>query len=569
MTPYRDGTLLVESYDYEQPGTAGLVVYDPADESVEPCGEVAIEEYSPLQGLAYDADTDTIYCSKGGEICPVDLQAGEIGAGITDMPLETYGGASACVLRAATMPICSDGAVIRNLDPAQQGPDPAEDQRQHLERQRHQRLLPLCQRPRRRERGALPRLTETQNLLENMMNRDDSIDVYVMNTSSSIYDALYRRGYLMELDGSEKLMALADRMYPQLREAVSAGGHLVALPVTFNSWTLGVNEKALEALGMTLDDVPDNWMDLLAFIANLEQPLKEHPNVHLFYAGYTAREARNDLFNSIFEDYSRYINANDPAMGYNTELLRGLLAKLEQIDFVALVCAEDSEDDGERGDRYMDYGEDSMLLQLGTGCTIGNFYSDFTPLLMGLDADTPMPLVLRADVAVVNPFTRHPEMAMAFMEELADSLSTSTRYCLDPSLNEPIRGEQNEESAADAQEWLEELNGELEEADAADQADDGGDHGAMAGEPGVLGELRLGCVPAGDRLVPRPRRQHGHGGRELAVCRRQRRGLGPDQPVPRPQHQPGRDAHRHRPQGADDADGGELSDAFGESRGHR
>ena len=88
---------------------------------------------------------------------------------------------------------------------------------------------------------------------------------------------------------------------------------------------------------------------------------------------------------------------------------------------------------------------------------------------MGLDANTPMPLVLRADVAVVNPFTRHPEMAMAFMEELADSLSTSTRYCLDPSLNEPIRGEQNEESAADAQKWVEDATADLADADEADK----------------------------------------------------------------------------------------------------
>ena len=469
MTYYRDGALLIEQYNYEQPDKVRLLVYDPADESIQPLCELEVAEYSPLNGLAYDARTDAIYCALGGEICPVDLQEGKVGEGVTDMPLEIYSGTVAFVTESGYYVVCADGACVRNLDPGQRaevrlkindsGWNECVNTAYYRFSNAHGDVSTVLSRD----------WNEAQNLLENMMNRDDSIDIYVLNVSSTIYDALYKRGYLMELDSSEKLGKLAESMYPDIRDALCSNGRLVAIPVDFSSWTLGVNEAALEKLGLSIADVPDNWVDFLDFLVSLEEPLK-NSKMHLFYSGYTDRDARNDLFNAIFEDYQRYVTAVNPSMGYNTDLLRGLLTKLEQIDFRALGLPEASEDEEEGGMvAYDEYGEDSTLMQSSVGCTIGNFYSGFTPILMGLDANTPMPLVLRTEVAVVNPFTKHPEQAIAFMEELADSLSTPARYCMDPSLNEPIRGEQNAESLADAQQWLDEAKADLEGAEEADR----------------------------------------------------------------------------------------------------
>ena len=471
MTLYREDTLLVEQYSYDQPDKVRLLCYDPADESVQVLGELTVPEYTPLTGIAYDAATDTIYCAKGGEICPVDLQAGEVGAGVTDMPLEVYGDIMAFVLEGSYYVTYSEGACIRNLDPEQRA-----EVRLKINDNSWNDSVNTAYYRFGNAHGDISLVlsrdwNESQNLLENMMNRDDSIDVYVLNSDSSIFDALYKRGYLMELDGSEKLKQFADTMYPDIRASLSSDGHLVALPVDFSSWTLGVNEKALERLGMTLQDVPDNWWDFLDFIAGLEAPLKDN-NLHLFYSGYTSQDARGDLFNAIFEDYQRYVNAVDPGMGYNTELLRGLLGKLEQIDFVALGCPEAEEDeDDSMAYSYSgtEYDEDTILLSSSMGCTFGSFYSSFTPVLMGLNADMPMPLVLHASVAFINPYTKHPQEALAYLEELADNLSLSTRYCLDPTLNEPVRGKQNEENAADARRWVEEARVELENADEADK----------------------------------------------------------------------------------------------------
>lgn len=468
MTAYRDGMILVELYDYNAADTARLAVYDPADDSVNPLAEITVAPYSPLQGLAYDPETDTVYCSKGGEVCRVDLEAGEIGEGVTDMPVETYSGAGACVLEGGYYAFASEGAAVRNLDPDQKAAT-----RLKISDSSWSDSITNAYYRFSNANGDVSVIlsrdyNDSQNLIENMMNRDDSIDIYVLQTSTNIYDALYNRGYLMELDGSEKALALAERMYPSLREALSRDGSLVALPVNCYAWTMGVNNKALEKLGLTLEDVPDNWSDFLDFVAGLGERM-EGTGVTLFYSGMTVRDARNSLFNALFEDYQRFVNQNDPAMGYDTELLRGLLAKLDGIDFIGLGCIEDEEEEDGEGGMIAYDEEGSALLQTGTGCSIGNFYSEDTPVLLRVDPEVPAALTLDMAVAIVNPFTQNPEQAMAFIDELAENLTSSVEYDLCPDLSEPIRGQWNEEYLADSRKMLEDLQAEYEEADAADK----------------------------------------------------------------------------------------------------
>lgn len=469
FTPYKDGTLLVEQYTYEQPGVARLVAYDPASGSTQQLAQFEISDYSPLNGLAYDAATDTLYCVRAGEVCPVDVATGAVLEGVTDMPVESYGSpGQSCVLEGGYYAFCSEGMVIRNLDPAQKadirlkindsGWSEAVNAAYYRFSNAHGDVSVVLSRD----------YSEQEKLIESMMNRDDSVDIYTLSTSSAIYSALYNRGYLMELDGSEKLAALAQGMYPSLAEDLSSDGHLVALPLSTYAYTLGINEKALEALGLSMADVPDNWSDFLDFLKGLEGVISENGRVKLFYPGYSDADARNELFTSIFEDYQRYVNKNDPAMGYNTEIMRGLMQKLEQIDFVAMGCIREEDREEFDYDQY-EYTDDGTLLQTGTGCSIGNFYSGYTPVLLGMAPGLKTPITLETTVAIVNPFTKHPDVALAFLEEVAENLPDTTRYCVDPSLSEPVRGKWNEEALAEFQRQLDELNRDLETADAMDK----------------------------------------------------------------------------------------------------
>lgn len=470
ITVYKDGLLLVEQYTYQQSDVARLLTYDPASDDVELVADLSIEAYSPIAGLAYDPSTDAVYCVKGGEICPIDLDTGEVGAGVTDMPVEGYAATGvSCVLNGGYYALCNDGAVIRNLDPGQ----------------RAEIRLKICDsnyveavnRAYNRFTAGHPEVNlvlsrdynEGRGLIENMMNRDDSVDIYTVYCSDARFDAVFKRGYMMELDG-EAVDALAESMYPSLRECVSQDGAMVAVPVEIYCWTPGINEEALEKLGYTIADVPDNWWDFLDFVKSLEDPISENDKIRLFYNGTTVSDARSNLFYGVFECYQRYVNAVANDMGYDTPLLRGLIDKIDALDFLALGCDEDP-DEGE--DNYGRYSynvdaEELVLFQTSVGCAIGGYNEGMTPIWMGLDADSKPPLLLETVVAFVNPFTRYPDQAREFMNALVEALPDAVRYNLDPSLSEPIRGAQNEQYLEEARQTLASAREELANAEPAE-----------------------------------------------------------------------------------------------------
>ena len=528
--------------------------------------EIPVENYNPPLGLAYDAATDTLYCIKSGEICPIDLQTGTIGEGITEMPLEAYSGAPGCILDGGYYAFCGEGAAIRNLDPAQKAQtklrindsfwSDSVNSAYYRFANAHGDVSVVLSRE----------YYEVENLIENMMNRDDRMDIYVLATSNSVYEALYNRGYLMELDGNEKVKALADSMYPGIREGLSTNGHLVALPLSTYSWSVGINEDALAKLGMKLEDVPDDWSGFLDFLAGLEGKLTAESGMHLLYSGYTDSDVRYELMNMILMDYQYYVNDTNPDMGYNNPLVHELLEKLEKIDFTALGCPSDMEDQTFELDAY---DEESVLMQTAPAAASATFYSQFTPVLMHMTTDAPAHLVLDTTVLVVNPFTKNADAALAFVGEVVDNLTNQTRYCINPDLNEPIRGEQNKAALDELKEELDALRSDYESAPADEkqslELDIQEEEKTLAYteannwdvSPKELEWYRAHddniIVSIYNWLYPdtssEERRRHHPG----------RRGGGPDGAVPGRPDQPERHALRHRQEGADAAPGGQLT----------
>ncbi len=70
-----------------------------------------------------------------------------------------------------------------------------------------------------------------------------------------------------------------------------------------------------------------------------------------------------------------------------------------------------------------------------------------------------------------NPYSKHPNEAMLFMEQLADCMSRDTLYCVDPSLNEPVRNSYYEEAMREFNESLKTLKDEYESAEEANKQD--------------------------------------------------------------------------------------------------
>lgn len=468
LIPYRDGMLLAQVFSYAHPETVTFETYDPQSGATQEISEVTVESYSTFGSMAYDPDTDTVYCAKGGEVHPLDLTTGEVGEGVTDMPIDDYSENGAVILAGGYYACASSGACVRNLDPNQKAASRLKVADSMWTESVNNAFYQFSN-----AHGDVGMVlsredSDINNIIESMMNRDSGVDIYVLGTYLPAFEAVRSRGYMMELDGSDTIAAFADTLYPSVREALSYNGKLVGIPVEAYCWSMGANEKALAAVGLTLDDVPKNWSDFLDFLNTLPGIIPDGSGIKPFY-GDSVENARSMLFNQIFTDYQNYVNATDPTVGYNTPLLRDILTKLENVDFEALGYepAEENESMGMRG--WSSDEDGKHLFDVSTGCTFGNFYSESTPILMAMDADTPAYFVLQASVAFINPFTQNPEQALAFMEQLTQSLETSVRYCFVPELNEPVRGQSNQKYLDEIYEELDKLQKQLDEAGAQDK----------------------------------------------------------------------------------------------------
>lgn len=469
FSAYTDGRVLI-TYNSYGASDVQLLTYSPADASAQLLAE--LDRSADAQGYAANPETGDVYVVSGGEICPLVLDGGRatVGEGVTDMPLDVYSNQPGMIWQGQYYVYCTyQATVVRNLRPESQ-PDV------------RLKVLDTCWLDAATNANfaytnAHPNTSvsvshdysQTEKIVESMMNRASDVDVYIMNMSYSSYNALKERGFMAELDGSEKLTQLVSGMYPAVQESVQRDGRLVAIPVDSTADGLGVDEQALEKLGLTLADVPTNWSDFLDFLTDeLPQRWPSDGSLTLAYDGMDEDTMRYQLFYMIFEEYQNYANATMDVPSYNTELLRSLLDKLNRVDLKALGLEERSEDESSIMYSTGDDGH-TQLFDPNVSLGFGNYYSNATPLVMSMDASTEPVFAVNLSVAFVNPFSEHVDESIAFLETLADCIDETVWYNVNPSLNEPVISKYGEENVKNAEEYLASVQKQYDEATEADK----------------------------------------------------------------------------------------------------
>ena len=309
------------------------------------------------------------------------------------------------------------------------------------------------------------------DVLQAMMNRSGAVDIYTMNVSASQYSALFERGYMAELDGSEKLNQAITSMYSGLLSAVTKDGHIYALPVSMYGSSIGYNPKALEKLGMTEADLPQTWDEFFDFLSELPARLTDGCGVCVFENYYNQDDIKRSLFSMIFNDYQNYINAGGVQYSFNTPLLKGLIERIDQVDYSALDVPEQTYDE-ETGEWLGDYNDDRIYLfetYVSTAIQNGGGYNS-QPLLLTIEQGAEKRMSVNLAVAFVNPFSKHVDEAIAYLETMADSLDTNDQYNFYADRNDPIRYPDFEEYKKNLAEWVEETKKAMEEADEDEKA---------------------------------------------------------------------------------------------------
>ncbi len=462
LLPAPDGPILVkEAYD------EGTFLYRVgADGSLD-----ALCDLPPFTGgVAADPVTGDLYAELNGRVRPVDLDRGELGEPVSALPLDERGAAA---LGGGTRYVaCMNGCVAvmsteSVLDEAGVMGWSASFNVPWLE----EALLAFSVS---HPELALARVeVPMENVLDGMLTQSRDADVLIcdIGEGAAAFGALLNRGYMLPLE-RESLKAFGERLYPGIRRDMSSDGAFRALPVHLYGRGMGVSEALLARLGLSISDVPGDWMGFLTFLEEQIQPRLDQlgPDAGFTYADLSAEGFRYHLRMAILKAWENSAALAGVAPDYGDERLAALLEKAHGMDLAAFGLTESVRGDGDDwGDYGYSYGSgDKVLIQFSAPYGVDDDGVDGTPLLLGFGDDLPGAMAFDATAAFVNPYTAHPEAALDLMELLLERLPVEIQYTLCPDMTEPLLRPNHEAVKTRQEEMLAEFRAQLEAAEAKD-----------------------------------------------------------------------------------------------------
>lgn len=251
----------------------------------------------------------------------------------------------------------------------------------------------------------------------------DDYDIYILKVNSSEYGALYDRGFLRPME-NEAIQDFVATLYPNLMDAVTLDGNVVALPLEMGCYTIAYNPNVLEELGYTTEELPASWPEMMRFLANLA-PRLEDTDYTAFCADQWVSLVRNNLAGQILNAACQKIHETGTGE-LNTPEMVEMLDTLAGIDFEALGAKASRDDEGEDN-------EDMYLFDIDGNVNVNQGTTEFVPLMLSLEEGGEPMTPAEIAVAVVNPYSRNPQAAEEFLATLIDELPDTTRvnFCRD------------------------------------------------------------------------------------------------------------------------------------------
>ena len=461
---YKDGQLLVLETEWgEDESAVKLYAIDVENEEATELLTLDTGENASATGLAYRADTDTVYCIMDGEICAMTGMDASALQRVAEIPI-SYIGSTAPIVTEDGFYIAADyeALVRRNTDPAQRA------QVRITVQDMVGSAITEAYYAFGETRGDVEvvMLQRTEDVVQAMMNRSTDVDIYCVNVDSVEFDAVYSRGYMAELTGSESISAFLDRCYPFAREVCEKDGEIVAVPVMLYMDGRGYDPEAFARLGLTEEDVPKTWAEFFGSLEPLAAKIAEEPGMTLFEGFSDYETARMTFLSAMITDYMNYISLPENEFAFDTEAFRAALAAYEAVDWSKLGLPAPNVDDGLGASGVIEIGgrtEHNTLYSPYTNVSADGYIARaaFRPMLLSFVEGEQPHISATLFIAFVNPFSEHRDIAVSFLETALEELDDLTRIHLCPDENEPVRSpwyEDNlkgfDQSVANAEEQL-------------------------------------------------------------------------------------------------------------------
>ena len=456
---YKEGKLLAVINEYTDSMTMHINALDPATGDMEELfalGEVAGTYPNPV---GYDAQSDAFYYEANGELMRV------VGADV-----EAAASVAACPTSyPSCMAIAADGDLLlldyETLWKVNTNPEERPEARLIVQynynsameaarvafQQAHPEVeVVLAQSP--------------GDVVQSMMTQVTTPDIYTLSVSSPVYSAVFGRGYMAELTGSEILSDFAAAVYPAIQEMIQKDGEVYGLPLeAYGFGDLSYSPEAFERLGLTEEDVPTTWMEFFDLLGRLPDYLENDPDVTVFETYMALDDLRYMLFSSLMDAYMLYISQPENEFSFDTPLFRELMAAFEAVDFEALGVSEEGSGD------YVYNAESTMFYTYGT--SFSPYVTGSGPQMLYLGLDEGMQPLVSTDVTVafVNPFSQNRDLAIEYLECASEQVDAIMRITMMPGENEPVLNPYFEETLESYDEQIASLETQLANAEEVDK----------------------------------------------------------------------------------------------------
>lgn len=466
ISPYTEGKLLMIGSNYNaDPVETALLVYDTQTEEITELGKMPRDGYNTPSAICYDEARSKVYYVLSGSVWRMDISDDGFGTPeeFGDMPLESYSNSVAVMMGDWYILSSYDGVVGRDVT---------------LDKMPPQRLRIINSNYAESIKTAYYAFTDKHpeymvsisdnldesTLLQSMMNRDSSVDIYTISSSSSALSALMNRGYLAELGSSEKLTAAVDSLYPFIGDFCKKDGQLCLMPFSGYATGLTMNTKALtEKLGYTQEDVPTSWKQLFELINDIavNKKLEEAPEVSFVMEGYTQRDLRDMIFSNMMSDYYTWLDQSEENLTNGTPVLLELCEAFEKVDWSGLGLPEEYSEDGWMSDGIM---KESVLIDFNSVDVTSYVGADQDRVICPLsvvDGEEPV-IGMTLTLAFVNPFSENKDAAIEYLEDAWDANGRTNRILMNPNDNEPVVNAYYEQNLKEIQNNIDQQKQSLE-----------------------------------------------------------------------------------------------------------
>ena len=274
-----------------------------------------------------------------------------------------------------------------------------------------------------------------------MVSGSDAVDVLRLNSDYAPLGRLIDKGYALDLSAYSELTDIASRMDPAFVSLCTRDGKLYGLPIDVSGYAIGYNEDAWEKLGLTEDDLPTTFDELLDFVANWQADYgEEHTDLMLTDNGM----ARDALTSWLMDAYAAEQMRAGQKLAFDTELFRTLMQKIESIDFSEIDVPPDKQDES--------FWNRMAVFSTYTTVTYPQQYRYnmkflALPLTEGLEPVMPATV----EYLVINPRTTHLDQAVQYLSVFTQNLDpTAAGIVIYPGSDEPIV---NPTFEADKKDW--------------------------------------------------------------------------------------------------------------------